>query len=260
MLKLFMTKERQYTAAILVIGDEILSGRTQDTNSNYISKELENIGVEVTECRIIQDKKLEIIKAINELRKKNDHVFTTGGIGPTHDDVTVESISEALGVKIEKNQEAYRILKSHYKNIDSSFNEARQRMARIPKGAKLIKNKISAAPGFKIENVFVFAGIPKVMKAMFSESLQFITEGMRIHSSSLSINSVEGEIVNILEETLYTVRDLKIGSYPYFNSKKDFGVNIVIKSYNTESVIYAEQKIIESLDKLNISYEVNNRT
>ena len=120
-----MTKERQYTAAILVIGDEILSGRTQDTNSNYISKELENIGVEVTECRIIQDKKLEIIKAINELRKKNDHVFTTGGIGPTHDDVTVESISEALGVKMEKNQEAFRILKSHYKNIINkihSFN------------------------------------------------------------------------------------------------------------------------------------------
>ena len=124
---------------------------------------------------------------------------------------------------------------------------------------ELIKNKISAAPGFKIENVFVFAGIPKVMKAMFSESLQFITEGMRIHSSSLSINSVEGEIANMLEETLYIVRDLKIGSYPYFNSKKDVGVNIVIKSYNTESVIYAEQKIIESLDQLNISYEVNSR-
>ena len=169
-----MIKKEKYSAAILVIGDEILSGRTQDTNSNYIAKELEMMGITTSEIRVIPDEKSIIIFSVNELRNKNNYLFTTGGIGPTHDDITADSIAEAFGVDLEVNSEAYDILKKYYKAIGSEFNEVRQRMARIPIGATLIKNPISAAPGFKIDNVFVFAGIPKIMKSMLDNSLDFL--------------------------------------------------------------------------------------
>ena len=148
-----MIKKEKYSAAILVIGDDILSGRTQDTNSNYIAKEMEMIGINTTQIRVIPDEKSIIIDSVNELRAKNDYLFTTGGIGPTHDDITADSIAEALKVDLEINIEAYDVLEKYYKKIGSEFNDVRQRMARIPKGATLIENSISAAPGFKIKNM-----------------------------------------------------------------------------------------------------------
>ncbi len=173
-----MVKKAKYSASVLVIGDEILSGRTQDTNSNYIAKKMAEIGIDTSEIRVIPDIKEVIIESVNELREKNDYLFTTGGIGPTHDDITAESIALAFGVKIELNESAFSVLKKYYEEIGSPFNEVRQRMARIPVGATLIENPVSKAPGFKIENVFVFAGIPKIMIAMLENSLNSFIKGI----------------------------------------------------------------------------------
>ena len=194
-----MIKKEKYSAAILVIGDEILSGRTQDTNSNYIAKEMEMIGINTNQIRVIPDEKNTIIESVNELRAKNDYLFTTGGIGPTHDDITADSIAEAFNVDLELNIEAYDVLEKYYKKIGSEFNEVRQRMARIPKGATLIENSISAAPGFKIENVFVFAGIPKIMKSMLEDSIKHLNKGKLIHTISIKVDAVEGDIAPVLK-------------------------------------------------------------
>ena len=250
-----MTKKENYSAAIIVIGDEILSGRTQDTNSNYIAKEMEMIGIDTSEIRVIPDKKNIIIESVNELRNKNDYLFTTGGIGPTHDDITADSIAEAFGVDLEINSEAYDVLKKYYKKINSEFNDVRQRMARIPRGATLIENSISAAPGFKIENVFVFAGIPKIMKAMLINSLKHLSKGKLIHSISVKIDAVEGDIAKVLESLNDENENIKIGSYPFFNSKNDFGVNVVIKSIDKECLILAEEKLKNYLSKNSFNYK-----
>ena len=190
-----MIKKEKYSAAILVIGDEILSGRTQDTNSNYIAKELEMMGITTSEIRVIPDEKNIIIESVNELRAKNDYLFTTGGIGPTHDDITADSIAEALKVDLEINIEAYDVLEKYYKKIGSEFNDVRQRMARIPRGATLIENSISAAPGFKIENVFVFAGIPKIMKSMLEDTIKHLNKGKLMHTISIKIDAVDVSLV-----------------------------------------------------------------
>ena len=250
-----MTKKDNYSAAIIVIGDEILCGRTQDTNSNYIAKEMEMIGIDTSEIRVIPDKKNIIIESVNELRNKNDYLFTTGGIGPTHDDITADSIAEAFGVDLEINSEAYNVLKKYYKKINSEFNDVRQRMARIPRGATLIENSISAAPGFKIENVFVFAGIPKIMKAMLINSLKHLSKGKLIHSISVKIDAVEGDIAKVLESLNDENENIKIGSYPFFNSKNDFGVNVVIKSIDKECLILAEEKLKNYLSKNSFNYK-----
>ena len=193
-----MDIKEQYTGSILVIGDEILSGRTQDTNSNHIAKKMTEIGINISDIRVIPDNKEIIIESINELRKKTDYLFTTGGIGPTHDDITAESVAFAFGVEISINQEAFDILKDYYDGIGSTFNEARQRMARIPAGATLIDNPISKAPGFKLENVFVFAGIPKIMIAMLENSIKYLEKGKIVHSKSINVNAVEGDIAKTL--------------------------------------------------------------
>ena len=250
-----MIKKEKYSAAILVIGDEILSGRTQDTNSNFIAKEMEIIGIDTSQIRVIPDEKNTIIESVNELRVKNDYLFTTGGIGPTHDDITADSIAEAFRVDLEINLEAYDILKKYYEKIGSEFNDIRQRMARIPKGAILIENSISAAPGFKIENVFVFAGIPKIMKAMLSNSIKHLNKGKLIHSISVKIDAVEGDIAKLLKSLNDENENIKIGSYPFFNSKNDFGVNVVIKSIDKEFLILAEKKLKNYLSKNSFNYK-----
>ena len=230
-----MDIKEQYTGSILVIGDEILSGRTQDTNSNHIAKKMTEIGINISDIRVIPDNKEIIIESINELRKKTDYLFTTGGIGPTHDDITAESVAFAFGVEININQEAFDILKDYYDGIGSTFNEARQRMARIPAGATLIDNPISKAPGFKLENVFVFAGIPKIMIAMLENSIKYLEKGKIVHSKSIKVNAVEGDIAKTLRLLDSEESELKIGSYPFFNSDQDFGVNVVLKSVNKEN-------------------------
>ena len=207
-----MDIKEQYTGSILVIGDEILSGRTQDTNSNHIAKKMTEIGINISDIRVIPDNKEIIIESINELRKKTDYLFTTGGIGPTHDDITAESVAFAFGVEININQEAFDILKDYYDGIGSTFNEARQRMARIPAGATLIDNPISKAPGFKLENVFVFAGIPKIMIAMLENSIKYLEKGKIIHSKSIKVNAVEGDIAKTLRLLDSEESELKIGT------------------------------------------------
>ncbi len=200
-------------------------------------------------------KKNIIIESVNELRTKNDYLFTTGGIGPTHDDITADSIAEAFGIDLEINLEAYNALEKYYKKIGSEFNDVRQRMARIPKGAALIENSISAAPGFKIENVFVFAGIPKIMKTMLDNSLKFLKKGKIIHTISVKVDAVEGDIAPVLKSLNDENEDIKIGSYPFFNSKNDFGVNVVIKSINKDFLILAEEKFKNYLSKKSFNYK-----
>ena len=249
-----MIKKEIYSAAILVIGDEILSGRTQDTNSNYIAKKMEIIGINTTQIRVIPDEKNTIIESVNELRSKNDYLFTTGGIGPTHDDITAESIAEAFRVDLEVNKEAYDVLEKYYKKIGSKFNDVRQRMAKIPKGAILIENSISAAPGFKIENVFVFAGIPKIMKSMLDDSVKHLRKGKLIHTISIKVDAVEGDIAPILKSLNDENENIKIGSYPFFNSNNDFGVSVVIKSVDKEFLILAEEKLKNYFSKKSINF------
>ena len=250
-----MVKKAKYSASILVIGDEILSGRTQDTNSNYIAKKMAEIGIDTSEIRVIPDIKEVIIESVNELREKNDYLFTTGGIGPTHDDITAESIALAFGVKIELNESALSVLKKYYEEIGSPFNEVRQRMARIPVGATLIENPVSKAPGFKIENVFVFAGIPKIMIAMLENSLKFLHKGSIVHSQSVKVDAVEGDIADTLSLMDSEDSDLKIGSYPFFNSKVDFGVNVVIKSVDKDKLSKSVNKFKEFLNKNSLNFD-----
>jgi molybdenum cofactor synthesis domain-containing protein len=249
-----MIKKEKYSASILVIGDEILSGRTQDTNSNYISKKMTEVGVNVSEIRAIPDTKETIVSSVNELRKRNDYLFTTGGIGPTHDDITSESIAEALNVNIEVNATAFNDLEKYYKEMGSPFNEVRQRMARIPVGAILINNPVSIAPGFKLDNVFVFAGIPKIMKAMLKNSLKYIQTGCIMHSLSIKVDTVEGDIAEILRTLDLEENELKIGSYPFFNSELDFGVNVVIKSVDKEKLSKAAKDFKAFLDRNSLSF------
>ena len=250
-----MVKKAKYSASVLVIGDEILSGRTQDTNSNYIAKKMAEIGIDTSEIRVIPDIKEVIIESVNELRKKNDYLFTTGGIGPTHDDITAESIALAFGVKIELNESAFSVLKKYYEEIGSPFNEVRQRMARIPVGATLIENPVSKAPGFKIENVFVFAGIPKIMIAMLENSLEFLHKGNIVHSQSVKVDAVEGDIADTLSLMDSEDSDLRIGSYPFFNSKVDFGVNVVIKSVDKDKLSKSVNKFKEFLNKNSLNFD-----
>ena len=194
LLKDIMKNQLSENASVLIIGNEILSGRTIDKNFNFIASKLNEHGISISESRTVSDNEQEIINAINELRKKYNYVFTTGGIGPTHDDVTAESISKAFNVELEINEEAYKILEDYYKELGSEFNDVRQRMARIPKGASLIKNDISAAPGFNIENVYVFAGIPKVMRFMLHEALKTIDKKDKVINSTIQVSAPEGEI------------------------------------------------------------------
>ena len=249
-----MVKKEKYSASVLVIGDEILSGRTQDTNSNYIAKKMAEIGITTSEIRVIPDIKEVIIESVNELREKNDYLFTTGGIGPTHDDITAESIAIAFDVKIELNESAFSVLKKYYEDIGSPFNEVRQRMARIPAGATLIENPVSKAPGFKIENVFVFAGIPKIMIAMLENSLEFLNKGDIVHSQSIKVDAVEGDIADTLSLMDSEDSDLRIGSYPFFNSKVDFGVNVVIKSVDKDKLSKSVNKFKEFLNKNSLNF------
>ena len=250
-----MVKKAKYSASVLVIGDEILSGRTQDTNSNYIAKKMVEIGIDTSEIRVIPDIKEVIIESVNELREKNDYLFTTGGIGPTHDDITAESIALAFGVKIELNESAFSVLKKYYEEIGSPFNEVRQRMARIPVGATLIENPVSKAPGFKIENVFVFAGIPKIMIAMLENSLELLHKGSIVHSQSVKVDAVEGDIADTLSLMDSEDSELKIGSYPFFNSKVDFGVNVVIKSVDKDKLNKSVNKFKEFLNKNSLNFD-----
>ena len=219
-----------FSAGILVIGDEILSGRTHDTNSNFIAKNLIQSGIQLNEIKVIHDLEDEIIKCVLEFSKKYTYVFTTGGIGPTHDDITSESISKAFNRTYEYHTEAYNILQKYYANSD--FNESRKKMAKMPSNVELIHNPITFAPGFKIENVFVLPGVPEIMEKMFLELLKKIKKGPPKNIITIKTDLYESVIASFLSEMQIKFKECSIGSYPFFNfATQKAGVNIVISSW-----------------------------
>lgn len=216
------------TAAMLVIGDEILSGRTRDANMHFLAGELTKVGIDLKEVRIVSDDHAAIATAVKALSGAYDHVVTSGGIGPTHDDITADCIAQAFGVAIGVRDDARTLLAAHYDRQGVDFNEARQRMARIPDGAALIDNPVSVAPGFTMGNVHVMAGVPSVFQAMVASVLPTLTGGTPLLSQALRIERGEGEIAGPLAQLANDFPDLSIGSYPYQRNGV-YGANIVIR-------------------------------
>ena len=237
------------SAGIIIIGDEILSGRTKDTNINWIANELNEIGIKLKEARVIEDDKKTIIDTVLEFSKKFTYVFTSGGIGPTHDDITTECVAEAFNQKLYKDTEAMRRLKLHYEGTSIVFNEARQKMAIVPTNSELIDNPVSAAPGYRIENLFVFAGVPKIMQSMFNSILSELTGGKKLKSKTVSSNIGEGLIAKDLEKIENEFLNVKIGSYPYFKPGS-FGTSIVLRSEDEVSLEKASEAILKIVIKL----------
>tara|TARA_B100000686_G_scaffold344713_1_gene427879 strand:- start:679 stop:1431 length:753 start_codon:yes stop_codon:yes gene_type:complete len=233
-------------ATIVVIGNEILSGRTQDINVSFLSKWLNNLGVRVTEVRIIEDRESSIVKTINELKNKFKYIFTTGGIGPTHDDITSKSIAKAFKLKYGFHEEAYKILEKYYKS--SEFSEGRKKMAKTPAGASLIYNPSSGAPGFIVENVFCLPGVPSILKSMTDGLKDKIVGGKKILSKTISVHTVESEIAKSLEKVQKQFKNVEIGSYPFFRLGK-IGVSIVIRSTKKKQIDYCYKQIVNFLKK-----------
>lgn len=216
------------TAAILIIGDEILSGRTRDSNMHFLAGELTRMGIDLCEVRMIPDRHEVIVGTVNALRAAHDHVFTSGGIGPTHDDITADAIAEAFGVPLSVRDDARAILAAHYEKSGLEFNAARQRMARIPPGAILIDNPISAAPGFSLGNVHVMAGVPKIFEAMVASLLPRLTGGVPLLSQTLRVDRGEGVIAEPLAALAAEFADLTFGSYPFVQDGV-YGSNLVVR-------------------------------
>ena len=244
-----MTKNIQVNAAILIIGNEILSGRTQDTNTSTLALWLNSIGVKVGEVRVIPDIQQTIIENVNELRKNNNYVFTTGGIGPTHDDITAESISKAFGLKYQIHKEGYKILESYYKQ--GEFNEGRQKMIWMPENSKLILNPTSGAPGFSVENVFCLPGVPSILKAMLGGLKNDIVGGNPILSHTINLRTVESEIAKSLTSVQDNNKDVEIGSYPFFQAGK-LGVSIVMRSEDQLKIDKCNLQILEFIKEKKI--------
>lgn len=230
------------TAAILVIGDEILSGRTRDSNMHFLANQLTQHGIRLAEARIVADDHGAIITALNELRAKWDHVFTSGGIGPTHDDITADAVAAAFGVNIGHRADAMALLQAHYDRAGMEFNEARQRMARIPDGAGLIDNPISTAPGFSLGNVHVMAGVPKIFEAMVASVLPTLTGGAPLLSQSLRVTRGEGEIAAQFGALAAEFPELSMGSYPFIHNGAH-GTNLVIRGTNAGQIDAAMAKL-----------------
>jgi molybdenum cofactor synthesis domain-containing protein len=228
-------------ACLIIIGNEILSGRTHDKNLPYLAEELNTLGVRLVETRVIPDIEDTIIETLNECRAKFDYVFTTGGIGPTHDDITSECVAKAFGVAIELNADAHDLLKSHYDN-PADLNEARLRMARIPVGAELIQNPISKAPGFRMENVYVMAGVPMIMQAMFQGIKHQLIGGKPMVSRSVGGYIPEGTIAKVLAEIQGDFPETDIGSYPFLREGK-LGTTLVVRGENPDDVNQAAERI-----------------
>jgi molybdenum cofactor synthesis domain-containing protein len=216
------------TAAILIIGDEILSGRTRDANMHYLAGELSRIGIDLKEVRVVADETAAIVAAVNALRAGYTHVFTSGGIGPTHDDITADAVAAAFGMALHVRDDARAILAAHYDRAGLEFNAARQRMARIPEGALLIDNPISIAPGFSLENVHVMAGVPDIFKAMVASLLPRLTGGKPVLSQTLRVDRGEGMIAEPLGALAAEFDDLSFGSYPFIQNGA-YGTNIVVR-------------------------------
>lgn len=237
-----MSESNIPTAAVLIIGNEILSGRTQDSNLNAIAQRLGKIGIQLKEARVIPDVEQEIVEAVNVLRKRYTHVISTGGIGPTHDDITADSIAKAFGVQAREHPEAKARLASHY--AATSLTEARLRMARIPEGATLIDNPISAAPGFNIENVYVLAGVPEIMCAMMDNVVARLEHGPEIYTKTVSGYVAESAIAEELGAIAAQYHQLDIGSYPWVRQTR-FGTALVTRGIDRDAVEKAGSLIFQ---------------
>ena len=228
------------TAAVLVIGDEILSGRTQDSNSGYIAKFLGALGIDLKEIRVVADSEAEIVAGLNALRRRYDLVFTTGGIGPTHDDITADAVARAFEVGIGYHPEAYALLEARY--APGEFNDMRKRMARIPHGASPVKNTASVAPGFHIGNVYVMAGVPAVMRAMLDAIAPELPRGTEWTVATVSAAIPEGAIATGLAAIQKAHADVAIGSYPFYSDNGP-GTQLVTRGRDSQSVEQAAREI-----------------
>ena len=234
-------------AALIIIGNEILSGRTKDKNLAYLAEWLNEIGIQLYEVRVIRDDEDEIIDCVNLLRKKFDYVFTTGGIGPTHDDITTESIAKAFDVELETNPDALKILQGYYKKGD--LNEARLKMTLLPIGAELVENPVTKAPGFKMDNVFVMAGIPSIMQGMLEGARVFLETGTKMSSKSIDVFMPESFVATELSQIQDNYLNVEIGSYP-FNKNGKFGTSLVMRSADLEALDRCEIEVAEMIKKL----------
>jgi len=241
-----MNFSKEFTSAILIIGNEILSGRTVDKNTSFIAKWLGELGIIVEEVRVVPDKEQVIINSLNELRKKYQYVFTTGGIGPTHDDITSESVAKAFGKKYDYNKEAYAILEKYY--VKSDFNEGRKKMARMPEGATLIYNDNGSAPAFSVENVFVLPGIPSYVEAMIPQLKKVLVSGKKIISVTCDAKVRESSIAVDLENIQNKYPNIDIGSYPY-SSPEGFGTMLVMRSIDEIQVNNCKKEIESMIQK-----------
>ena len=230
-------------ASVIIIGNEILSGRTLDQNSNFIAKRCSEIGISVEEVRVIPDLEIKIIKSVKTLSKKYDNVFVTGGIGPTHDDITANSVAIAFKKKLILNKVAKKLLIQYYSHTNIKLNASRMKMAYLPAHSKLIMNSVSAAPGFKIKNVWVMAGVPKIMEAMFLDSVKpSLKKGKAFFSKNLKINKPEGDIAHVLKNISEEFSSIDIGSYPFYKPP-NIGTDIVLRGKDLKLIEEAIKKI-----------------
>ena len=233
-------------AALIIIGNEILSGRTQDQNLSYLANWLNEIGIQLSEVRVIRDEEDIIIETVNYLRKTYNYVFTTGGIGPTHDDITSLSIARAFNVDLEINDKALSILKEYYK--DSELTDSRMKMTMIPKGAELVDNPVSKAPGFKMENVFVMAGIPSIMQGMLEGARKHLKRGDVMKSTSVDVFTPESNVAEELKELQNRYAEVEIGSYP-FTKENRFGTSLVLRSKDEQLLGECKLELLKIIDK-----------
>ena len=244
-----MNNKKEVNAAILIIGNEILSGRTKDLNTSTISSWLNGIGIKVLEVRVVPDVEEKIIFSLNELKKSFSYVFTSGGIGPTHDDITAETVSKCFNLKYEIHQEAYKILEKYYGK--ENFNEGRQKMVWMPSNANLILNPASGAPGFNVENVFCLPGVPSILQSMLPELKNKLVGGNPILSKTISLKTIESEIAKSLKDVQNNNKDVDIGSYPFFRKGK-IGVSIVMRSESQSKIDTCNSQILNLINEKKI--------
>ena len=244
-----MPNKKEIIAGIIIIGNEVLSGRTKDINTSSIALWLNSLGIETKEVRVIPDDKKKIIDTVNELRKIYDYIFTTGGIGPTHDDITAESISEAFSLDYGFHKEAFSILENYYK--PGEFTEGRQKMAKMPTTAKLILNPSSGAPGFYVKNVFCLPGVPSILQSMLGGLNNVLIGGDPIISKTLNLRTVESEIAKSLSNVQIQNVEVEIGSYPFFRAGK-LGVSIVLRSKDKKKIEQCNDQILKFVKAKNI--------
>jgi molybdenum cofactor synthesis domain-containing protein len=237
-----MTMTAAPTAAVLLIGDEILSGRTKDKNLGFIADFLTAAGIDLKEARVVADIEDDIVAALNALRARYTYVFTTGGIGPTHDDITADAVGRAFGLPVDHDPEAKRILLAYFAEIGREPNEARLRMARVPQGAALIENTVSKAPGFRIGNVFVMAGVPKIMQSMLEALSPQLARGVPMVSRTVTVFSGEGDLAGPLKDIQARHAQVIIGSYP-FEGAKGYASNLVLRSRDPDALATATAEV-----------------